>query len=161
MALANARYSLVLLLQLVLLAVDVFCNAVSVLFGGNTVVLLVIYMIQDIGILFSLVLLFLVFFNTFVFKAGLIYVLIRKFSATLLIGTLYLLLTVAYHVWNLSVRWGQAGRFAWSDGLQAVYVLQKVLAVVHYYFYKRAALRLGNEKYYEDSDWLRKHMNSR
>lgn len=157
----SPRYSLVCLLQLLLLGVDITCNSISVLFGGDPVVLLVLCMIQDIGLLFSLVLLFLVFFNTFVFRAGLMGLLVRKFAGTLLVGAVYILLTLVYQVWNLSVRWNHSGDYQWSDGLQAVYVLQKLTAVVYYYLYKRAALRLGDTKYYEDSSWLRKHMSVR
>ena len=157
----NPRYSLILLLQLFLLGVDIFCNSFTVLFGDNSVVLLVFYMLQDISLVFSLILLFLVFFNTFVFKAGLISLLVKKFSGTLLIGTVYMVVTIAFHVWNLSVRWDHENEYRWSNSLQAMYVIQKVLAVVHYYFYKRTALRLGDGKYYEDSTWLRKHLNVR
>jgi len=157
----NPRYSLVLVLQLFLLGVDIFCNSFTILFGSNAIVLLVLYMVQDISLMFSLILLFLVFFNTFVFKAGLISLLIRKFSAPLIIGALYLVLTFAYHVWNLSIRWGRPNQYHWSNGLQAMYVFQKLLAVVYYYFYKRAVLKLGDTKYYEDSVWLRKHLSVR
>lgn len=161
MVLLNPSYSLVLTFQLLLLFVDIFCNSFTILFGNNTVVLLVLYMIQDIGLIFSIILLFVVFFSTFAFKAGLISILIKKFAATLIIGLLYLLLTVSYHIWNLVVRWERPNEYHWNDGLQAVYVLQKLLAVVFYYFYKRAALRLGDNKYYDDSTWLRKHLKAR
>lgn len=157
----NARYSLVLLLQLLLLGIDIVCNSFTILFGDNTVILLVLYMIQDISLLFSVILLFLVFFNTFVFKAGLVSLLVWKFSGTLLIGSIYVILTITFHIWNLSVRWGHENEYRWSDGLQAMYVIQKLVAVVYYYFYKRAALRLGDTKYYEDGPWLRKHLNAR
>ena len=157
----SPRYSLVLVLQLVLLGVDIFCNSFAILFGSNTVVLLVLYVLQDIGLIFGLILLFLAFFNTFVFKAGLMSLLLKKFSATLLIGGVYLALTVAYHIWNLSVRWGRPNDYHWISGLQAMYVFQKLMAVVYYHFYKHAALRLGDTKYYEDSTWLRKHFNAR
>ena len=157
---SNPGYSVLLTLQLLLLAVDIFCNSFTILFASsNTVVLLVLYLIQDIGLIFSLILLFLVFFETFAFKAGLFLPLVKKFSATLLLGGLYLLLTFAFHVWNLTLRWGRQNEYGWNDGLQAVYVLQKLLAVLYYYFYKRAALRLGHAKYYRNSEWLRKHLN--
>ncbi len=161
MIVLSPRYSLVLILQLLLLGVDIFCNSVSVLFGHDAVVLLVLYMIQDIALLFSLVLLFLVFFNTFVFTAGLFSLLVRKFSGTLIVGAVYIVLTLVFHVWNLSVRWDHSREYRWSGGLQAAYVFQKLMAVVYYYFYKRAALRLGDTKYYEDSAWLQKHRNTR
>jgi hypothetical protein len=118
-------------------------------------VLLVIYLIQDICLIFSLIPLFLIFFNTFAFKAGLTSLLMKKFVATQVVGVLYLALTVAFHIWNLSVRWQRTNVYGWNDGLQAVHVLQKLLAILYYYFYKRAALRLGNSKYYENSEWFR------
>ena len=101
-----AGYSYILVLQLILLGIDIFSNSFSVLFApSNSIVLLVIYLIQDICLIFSLILLFLVFFNTFAFKAGLISLLVKKFAATLLVGVLYLAMTVAFHIWNVSVRW--------------------------------------------------------
>ena len=150
-----------LTLQLLLLVVDLACNSFTILLGHNTVFLLCLYLIQDIGLIFAIILLFVVFFSTFAFKAGLISILIKKFAAALIIGLLYLSLTVAFHIWNLAVRWERPGVYHWNDGLQAVYVFQKLLAVVYYYLYKRAALRLGDNKYYEDSEWLRKHLNAR
>ena len=157
-----AGYSFILVLQLVLIGVDIFSNSFSVLFGpSNSIVLLVLYLIQDICLIFSLVLLFLVFFNTFAFKAGLISLLVKKFAATLLVGVVYSLLTISFHIWNLSIRWQSINEYGWNDGLQAVHVLQKLLAIVYYYLYKRAALRLGNSKYYENSEWFRKHLNAR
>lgn len=161
MVLLNPGYTLVLTLQLLLLTVDVLCNSFTILFGSNTAVLLVLYLVQDIALLFSTILLFVSFFRTLVFKAGLIGILVQKFAATLIIGLVYLSLTIAFHVWNLVVRWERPNEYLWTSGLQAVYALQKLLAVVFYYFYKRAALRLGDDKYYEDSTWLRKHLNHR
>ena len=161
MVLLNSGYTIILTLQLLLLLVDLVCNSFSILLGQNTIVLLVLYMVQDIALVFSIILLFVAFFSTFAFKAGLILSLIKKFSASLLIGLLYLSLTVAYQIWNLAVRWEQPIMYHWTEGLQAVYVLQKFLAVIFYYFYKRAALRLGDNKYYEDSEWMRKQLNAR
>lgn len=157
-----AGYSFILIFQLILIGVDIFSNSFSILFApSNSIVLLVLYLIQDICLIFSLVLLVLIFFNTFAFKAGLISLLVKKFAATLIVGSLYLVLTVSFHIWNLSIRWQRTNEYGWSEGLQAVHVLQKLLAIFYYYLYKRAALRLGNSKYYENSEWFRKHLNAR
>ncbi len=161
MVFLNSGYTFILTLQLLLLLVDLVCNSFTILLGHNTVVLLLLYMVQDIALIFTLILLFVAFFSTFAFRAGLISILIKKFSASLLIGLLYLSLTVAYHIWNLTVRWDQPNMYHWTNGLQTVYVLQKLLAVIFYYFYKRAALRLGDNKYYEDSEWMRTQLNAR
>ena len=151
----NPRYSVVLALQLILLAIDVFCNAFLLLASRIQAVLVVLVIIQDIALIACLVLLLLAFFNTIVFKAGLISVLFRKFSATLLIGVVYLVLTIVYQIWFVAVQWNRANEYNWTQLLQTVYVLHKLVAVVFYYVYKRAALRLGDSQYYEDSPLLR------
>lgn len=159
---SNPAYVVILGLQLLHLAVDLFCNASTIILGTrNPVILLVLFLIQDFGLILAAVLIFLVFFNTYAFKAGLLSVLVRKFSATFAISFLYFALTLSYHAWNLDLQWQKPNTYIWSDGLQALYVLQKLLAIPYYYLYKRAALRLGDSKYYEDSDWLREHLNMR
>ena len=151
----NPRYSVVLGVQLVLLAIDVFCNAFMLLASRNQAVLVVLVIIQDISLVACQVLLLLAFFNTIVFKAGLISVLLRKFSATLVVGVVYLVLTFVYQIWFVAVWWNRANDYNWTQLLQAVYVLHKLVAIVFYYMYKRAALRLGDSQYYEDSPLLR------
>ncbi len=159
--LLNPGYSCILTLQFLLLLVDLVCNSFSVLLGHNNIGLLVLYMVQDIALIFALILLFVAFFGTFAFKAGLFSILLKKFSVSLLVGLCYLALTVAYHIWNLATRWGSPNVYHWTAGLNVLYALQKIMAVVFYYFHKRAALRLGDSKYYEDSEWIRKQLNSR
>ena len=151
----NPRYTVVLALQLVLLAVDVFCNSFLLLASRNQALLVVLVILQDVALISSLLVLLLAFFNTIVFKAGLISVLFRKFSATILTGVVYFSLTVAYQVWFLAVGWNQTREYSWTQPLQTVYVLHRLVAVVFYYVYKRAALRLGDSQYYEDSPLLR------
>ena len=151
----NPRYAVVLLLQLVLLCVDVFCNAFLLLSGRSEVLLVLVVVLQDLALISSLVLLLLAFFNTIIFKAGLISLLFHKFSTTILISVVYLVFTVVFQIWFVSVRWRHTDEYTWTQLLQAVYVLHKLVAVVYYYMYKRAALRLGDSQYYEDSPLLR------
>lgn len=151
----NPRYSVVLILQLLLLGVDLLCNAFFLMAGRNQVVLVIMVIVQDIALISSLFVLLLAFFNTIVFEAGLISVLFRKFSATIFVGTVYLLLTIIYHIWFVAVHWNRTQEYNWTELLQAVYVLHKVVAIIYYYMYKRAALRLGDSQYYEDSPLLR------
>lgn len=153
--LLNPRYSTVLVIQLILLAVDLLCNAFLVLASRNQVLLVVLVVVQDLTLSSSLVLLLLAFFNTIVFKAGLISLLFRKFAATIIIGLVYFVLTLVYQVWFVTVNWDRSGKYNWSQLLQAVYVFHKLVAIVFYYSYKRAAMRLGDSQYYEDSPLLR------
>ena len=79
-----SRYHPVAYIQIFLLFVDIFVNSFGELFRASNIVLLVLYIIQDVCLLLALVILFLVFFNTFVFQAGLISLLVRKFKTPIL-----------------------------------------------------------------------------
>ncbi|XP_013361921.1 PREDICTED: transmembrane protein 138 isoform X2 [Chinchilla lanigera] len=111
--------------------------------------------IQDIAVLFNVIIIFLMFFNTFVFQAGLVSLLFRKFKGTIILTAVYFALSIALHVWVMNLRWKNSQNFVWTNGLQALFVLQR-LAVLYCYFYKRTAMRLGDPRFYRDSLWLRK-----
>ncbi|CAH3122295.1 transmembrane protein 138 [Pocillopora verrucosa] len=150
-----SRFCFVVYLQLLFLFVDLFINSFGELFRTADVVLLVLYIIQDLCIIFAIIVVFLVFFNTYIFQAGLVSLLIRKFKTTIIISVLYLALSVGLHVWTMTLKWGAPQAFIWNEAFQALFVFQRVGAVLYYYFYKRTALRLGDPRFYKDSQWLR------
>ncbi|XP_070283327.1 transmembrane protein 138 isoform X2 [Myotis yumanensis] len=112
--------------------------------------------IQDIAILFNIIIIFLMFFNTFVFQAGLVSLLFHKFKGTIVLTAVYFALSIALHVWVMNLRWKDSNRFVWTEGLQTLFVSQRLAAVLYCYFYKRTAVRLGDPRFYQDSVWLRK-----
>ncbi|XP_030233875.1 transmembrane protein 138 isoform X2 [Gadus morhua] len=118
----TSNYSLVLFIQLSLLSFDLFVNSFSELLRKEPAVQLVLFIIQDISILFNLIIILLMLFNTYVFQ---------------------------------NLRWLNSNRFIWTDGLQALFVFQRVVAILYYYFYKRTTEYLGDPRLYEDSSWLR------
>ncbi|XP_074087455.1 transmembrane protein 138 isoform X2 [Macrotis lagotis] len=122
------NYSLVLALQCALLLYDLFVNAFSELLRVAPVVQL----------------------------AGLVSLLFRKFKGTIILTAVYLALSIPLHVWVLNLRWKSSQLFIWTDGLQALFVFQRLAAVFYCYFYKRTAIRLGDPRFYQDSLWLRK-----
>lgn len=69
--------------------------------------------IQDIAILFNVIIIFLMFFNTFVFQAGLVNLLFHKFKGTILLSAAYLALSISFHVWVM-VGWGGLGAVGYS-----------------------------------------------
>lgn len=151
-----SRYRLVLCLQLLLLAIDLFVNSFSGLFASQNVVLLVLYIVQDTNLVFELIILFLLFFNTYVFRAGLVTLLIRKFKTAIVFSCVYLALCLVLHVWTLNLQWGEDNAFIWEDGVQAVYVLHRVASFIYYYMYMRTAWKLGDPMYYRNSEWLQR-----
>lgn len=153
--LQTGNYSLVLLIQLTLLAYDLFVNSFSELLRGAPVIQLVLFIIQDIAILFNMIIILLMMFNTYIFQVGLVSLLIERFRALLVFSSLYLTLSICLHCWLLNLRWIESERFVWTDGLQALFVFQRTVAVLYYYLYKRTAEFMGDPKLYEDSVWLR------
>ncbi|XP_060626939.1 transmembrane protein 138 [Anolis sagrei] len=154
--LQTSNYSLVLSLQFLLLSYDLFVNSFSELLRIAPVIQLVLFIIQDIAILFNIIIIFLMFFNTFVFQAGLVNLLFHKFKGTIFISGTYLALSVSFHIWIMNLRWRSSNYFVWTDGLQTLFVFQRLVAVLYYYFYKRTAVHLGDPRFYRDSLWLRK-----
>ncbi|KAG7262666.1 hypothetical protein CRUP_012545 [Coryphaenoides rupestris] len=153
--LQTSSYSLVLLIQLSLLAYDLFVNSFSELLRGAPVVQLVLFIIQDVAILFDVIIVLLMLFNTHVFQVGLLSLLLARFRALLGVSALYLTLSIGLHCWLMTLRWIESNRFVWTNGLQALFVFQRTAAVLYYYLYKRTAEFLGDPRLYEDSPWLR------
>lgn len=116
--LQTSNYSLVLFLQFLLLFYDLFVNSFSELLRTAPAVQLVLFIIQDIAILFNVIIIFLMFFNTFVFQAGLVNLLFHKFKGTILLSAAYLALSISFHIWIMNLRWRDSSRFIWTEGLQ-------------------------------------------
>lgn len=55
--------------------------------------------IQDIAILFNLIIILLMLFNTFVFRVGLVAILLERFRALLMLSALYLTFSIILHSW--------------------------------------------------------------
>ncbi|XP_017375359.1 transmembrane protein 138 isoform X7 [Cebus imitator] len=124
--LQTSNYSLVLSLQFLLLSYDLFVNSFSELLRKAPVVQLVLFIIQDIAILFNIIIIFLMFFNTFVFQAGLVNLLFHKFKGTIILTAVYFALSISLHVWVMNLRWKNSNSFIWTDGLQTLFVFQRV-----------------------------------
>ncbi|KAL3065830.1 hypothetical protein OYC64_015881 [Pagothenia borchgrevinki] len=154
-ALKTKNYSLVLLIQLSLLSFDLFVNSSSELLRTEPATMLVLFIIQDISILFNLIIILLMLFNTYVFQVGLVAVLLERFRAVLMLSALYLTFSIILHSWLMNLRWLNTNRFVWTDGLQVLFLVQRAASVLYYYFYKRTTEYLGDPRLYEDSPWLR------
>lgn len=68
---------------------------------NNIIIFFLPSRIQDVCIIFAIIVVFLVFFNTYIFQAGLVSLLIRKFKTTIIISITYLALSVGLHVWTM------------------------------------------------------------
>ncbi|XP_004066901.1 transmembrane protein 138-like [Oryzias latipes] len=153
--LQTSNYSLVLFIQLSLLSFDLFVNSFSELLRNEPAVQLVLFIIQDISILFNMIIVLLMLFNTYVFQVGLVAILLERFRALILLSALYLTFSIILHSWLMNLRWLNMNVFIWTDGLQVLFVLQRSASVLYFYLYKRTSEYLGDPRLYEDSLWLR------
>ena len=158
MELLNGRYACMTVIQLLLLAVDVLLGSFSVFLSSSQVALVVVFAVQSFAQTVNLVLLLLAFFNTFAFTAGLVSSLLKKFAWAFAVGGFYLLVSLALQIWWLVAIWDRPDEYAWTGALQAAYAFQKLLSIGHYCVYKRAVYRLSDQRYYENSEWLRRNL---
>ncbi|XP_077967988.1 transmembrane protein 138-like [Styela clava] len=153
-----SSFRMILSLQLLLLLYDILNNALIDLVVPEYDVQLVLFILQDIGLMFQLIVVSLEFFNTYASQAGFVGVMVKKFRTTIIITVFYLALSIGLHVWTLTLRWNRTGQFVYVWGIggyYALYIIQRGLSPFYYYYYKRTALKLGDSKFYYNSEWLR------
>ena len=90
MKLSLSRYRSVLLVQISLLIVDLLINTFCEYLRFESVILLVVFVIQDVCLVFSLIIVFLSFFSTYIFQAGLVGVLVQQFRTPIFVTVLYI-----------------------------------------------------------------------
>lgn len=151
----SGKYYGILSLLLFFIFVDLFINCFIFVLRYQNVVVLIIYLFQDICLVFSLIVISLMFVNTYIFQAGLTKILLKKFKLTIFMVLLYFTMTVVFHCIDLSERWKYPDYYYWDTRLTILFTVQRTLAAFHYFYYKRTALRLADPLFYKDSKWLR------
>ncbi|XP_075411960.1 transmembrane protein 138-like [Tenrec ecaudatus] len=132
--LQSSNYSLVLL----------FDNSFSELLPTAPVIQLILVTLQDAAIL-NIIILCLMFFNTFVFQAGLVSLLLHKFKGTILLTVVYSALSISLHIWVMNLCWKNCDRFVWIDGLQTLF--QRPATLLYCYFHNWVAVHLGDLRF--------------
>jgi hypothetical protein len=106
--------------------------------------------------LFVLLVLFLLFFGTYLFQVGLVSVVVREFAATLWVVAGYFAVFAAYAAVKLTGIAAAGPDGLWASPLFVLFsVLQKLAACGYYLALLRAAVRLGEAKYYTKGPWVK------
>ncbi|CAP21918.1 Protein CBG00740 [Caenorhabditis briggsae] len=162
----TSKYPYVLTTQFLMLTIDIFFNALSILCYGDNMALLLIYILQDTLLIMSSLVLFVSFTATFVFQLGLIHIVLVQFLPTIIMSIFYTFVSIGYHYTSLSSTWeDQTVNIFLETHLLIFFIFHKVISCIFYSFYKRTALQISDPKYNSDSTWLRelfiKHMNDK
>lgn len=113
-------------------------------------------------------------------QAGFMTILCEKFWVVLTTSLSYIILSIIVHAWTLIIRWNAESIHAWPFGfyccftvhrfgkcassqlflnrkikksIHSLYILFFAVSVIHYYVYKRTALRISDHRLYED-EWI-------
>ncbi|CAG5052530.1 unnamed protein product [Parnassius apollo] len=160
--------------QLIFMFCDLIFNCIS-LFPKSHDGLLVLFIFQDLFLILSVTMMLMTFFSTYLFKlrmvrnkilffllilqAGLLEVLIRKFRAAGSVIAAYMVTSVTLHAVWLLEKWSDPESVS-TPMLIVLFTLQRCLSPWYYFFYKRAALRVSDPRFYEDMDWINRQLQT-
>ncbi|XP_018342214.1 PREDICTED: transmembrane protein 138 isoform X1 [Trachymyrmex septentrionalis] len=158
-SLNTRQYTVIVILQYVILLFDVCINSFASFARQHPTDLLVLYVIQDFCLIVALTLLLVNFFSTYIFQAGLIQLLYTRFRMTLVLCIIYMILSISLHTWHISIHWSMPLKHYWTKEFYTLYSAHRTVAVLYYYFYKRASLRIGDPRFYKSSAWVQKQLS--
>ncbi|XP_017780858.1 PREDICTED: transmembrane protein 138 [Nicrophorus vespilloides] len=147
------RFKLIFAIQVVLILFDVLINTFSISYKKYHSILLIFFIVQDACLILALSLLLLSFFSTYVFQAGLVELLYDKFRLTIYICIFYFILTTVLYIWILCTETEPNLDAYWSAPFLTFFILQRLVSPTYYYFYKRAAMKICDPRFYEGMDW--------
>ncbi|XP_024879083.1 transmembrane protein 138 isoform X2 [Temnothorax curvispinosus] len=158
-SLNTRQYTAIVILQYVILLFDVCVNSFASFARRHPTDLLVLYVIQDFCLIVALTLLLVNFFSTYIFQAGLIQLLYTRFRMTLVLCIIYMILSISLHTWHITIHWSAPLEHYWTKGFHILYSAHRTVAVLYYYFYKRASLRIADPRFYKGSAWLQNQLS--
>ncbi|CAG9795423.1 unnamed protein product [Diatraea saccharalis] len=158
MKLSTPRYTCCLFFQILFMLCDLLFNCLS-LFPRTRDGLLVIFIFQDLFLILSITTMLMTFFSTYLFQAGLVEVLIRKFRAAAAVCVAYVAASVTLHTVWLLEKWTEHDSIS-TPMLIFLFTVQRCLSPCYYFFYKRAALRISDPRFYEDIDWINQQLQT-
>ncbi|XP_076239472.1 transmembrane protein 138 [Calliopsis andreniformis] len=148
------KYLATIIVQYLILFFDIFVNSFAGFCRQNPIYLLILYVVQDFCLIMTLTVLLVNFFSTYIFQVGLIQLLYTKFRITLILCIAYMILSISLHTWHIKMHWLSPLRYYWTKDFHVLYSLHRGVAVLYYYFYKRASLRIADPRFYESSTWM-------
>nr|VZI41012.1 unnamed protein product [Spirometra erinaceieuropaei] len=155
------HYQLLVVVQFVFIIYDIFANSIADHIGSLNVRLLVVYILQDLIVVFAVIVIALQLFNTYLFQAGFMRLLFTQLRGTFLVVFIYFALCVAAHSWGLILRWNNTKQLVSNPGYLALVAGQRTWSIVYYHFFKRTIYFLGDRKLYCDGVWIRSKLESK
>lgn len=143
--------------QCLLITIDILANSLSNFFIETVISQLIVYVVQDISLVLSLIILFLLFFNPFALQEGLLHLIFQKYWSSLVISFTYIILTVTLQILNLNLYWDQyerrqaidSGQWKKQNYIVIIFIIQRILSSAYYFSYRFATIKLNDKELIE------------
>ena len=121
--------------------------------GGVLSALLILQVIVQISIFLAL---FLSMADTFLFRVGLLGILVQKFRFVLILHPIYFVMTIVAGSYRLTKINDQSFLYLWKDDrtFLTLSVMQKLISIPYYLFNIRGAVKLGSKIYFDKDMYL-------
>jgi len=107
-------------------------------------------------IMLNILVLFLLFFGTYLFQVGLVSEVAKSFKVTFASIALYIVVFGIYAAIKISLSTGESQDALWSKpSFVCMSILQKLFAIGYYLALVSATIRLGEAKWYRKSHWVK------
>lgn len=164
-------------LQYLFIAIDIIVNAFSDHLCRTVIALLAVYILQDLCLIISTIILILLYFNIKALRSGYLSLIFKRFWPTLFLVAVYLILTVSLQVFCLRFNWPEsttpiAVRSPDEENVDSalkeeithvklssvalkpclkqnfsLFVVHRLISVAYYFLYKWTSEKLYDEEY--------------
>ncbi|VVC90978.1 transmembrane protein 138 [Leptidea sinapis] len=146
------KYSICLAFQMLFMCCDLLFNCWS-LFPKTRGGLLLLFFFQDLCLILAITSISISFFSTYLFQAGLIEVLVRKFKVAAGVTLAYFLVSIALQSAWIVEKWDESESIT-RPLVMTLFIVHRCMAPGYYYFYKRTSLLMSDPRFHEDVDWI-------
>ncbi|XP_054165077.1 uncharacterized protein LOC128962701 [Oppia nitens] len=153
---------LITLIQYMFITVDILCNAFSDYFSDHLIRQLSIFVMQDLCLVLSLIILLLYYFNVDALRTGTLALIFRRYWSSLVLTIVYILLTITLQLLLVKLNWsqykgrgegggGRSGRHSWKSqsSIVSLFVIQRVFSAFYYFSFAFTLRKLQSKRLIE------------
>ncbi len=148
---------IIILIQYLFITIDILCNALGDYFSDRILVQLCVFLIQDLCLILSLIILFLYYLNVEALKSGLLHLIFGRFWPSLVLAIVYITLTISLQILNLKLHWNEYMNGIKVDGLKwksqteiiVLFLIQRIISAFYYFSYRWTIIQLQDNNLIE------------
>jgi hypothetical protein len=148
---------IIIVIQYLFITIDILCNALGDYFSDRILVQLCVFVIQDLCLILSLIILFLYYFNIEALKSGLLHLIFGRFWSSLALAIVYITLTISLQILNIKLHWNEymngikVDGFKWKSQTEIIvlFLTQRIISAFYYFSYRWTIIKLQDNNLIE------------